>query len=165
MIDIRALARLTVAAALLALPALRAQAQDTPPRQLPPASPPPPAPEAVRVPVPPPENAVALCNDQSFVLAPATPSACAARGGLKVVLPRRVAPATPAPAQPAQPAQQAQLQAAPAPSATPPTGATMRCNDGTWLTGPAAAARCDANGGLLVILPTHTPPPPPARRP
>ncbi len=136
-----------------------ASAQDAPPRQLPPASAPPTPSAATRPAAAPPANAVALCNDQSFVVAPATPETCTARGGLKLILPARATP----PATP--PAAQASLQAAPAPSATPPSDATMRCKDGTWLSGTPAASRCDANGGLATILPPTPPPGAPPRRP
>lgn len=47
----------------------------------------------------------------------------------------------------------------------PPLGATMRCKDGTWLSGTPSAERCDRNRGLAVILPVRAPaPPPPAPR-
>lgn len=150
-------------AVALLLPASRVDAQDTPARQLPPASPRPTPPAPAAAPLPPPANAVALCNDQTFVLAPATPSACDARGGLKLTLPTpRATPALVAPGR--APAPEATVQAAPVPAA-PPAGATMRCKDGTWLTGAPDAARCGANGGLAAILPQAPPPPPPPRRP
>ncbi len=144
---------------VLATAAARASAQ-APPPQLPPASTPPPAPVAARPTPAPPVNAVALCNDQSFVVAPATPEACGTRGGLKLTLPtRQPPPARPSAAQPA-------IQAGPSPmTATPPADATMRCKDGTWLAGTPSAARCDANGGLATILPPKPPPGAPPRRP
>lgn len=132
--------------------------------RLPTASPPPPAPvEAPRL-IAPPANAVAQCGDFTFVVAPETPSACAARGGVKVVLPGARAAAVP-PTAPAAPAVRA---TAPQPAATlrddaPPAGATMRCRDGSWLTGTPSASRCDRNGGLAVILPST--PPAPTRTP
>lgn len=139
-----------------------ASAQDVPPRQLPPASPPPPPSVTARAAVAPPANAVALCNDQTFIVAPAAPDACTARGGLKLILPARATPpATPPGAQPAVQA----APATPAQSATPPADATMRCKDGTWLAGTPTAARCDANGGLATILPPTPPPGAPPRRP
>ena len=50
--------------------------------------------------------------------------------------------------------------------ASPPSGATMRCKDGTFLTGSPSEERCEANGGLTVIFPALPPAPqPPARRP
>lgn len=133
-----------------------------PPRALPPASPAPTAPAAVVAPVGPPANAVAICQDQSVIVAPAAPSACATRGGLKVTLPAYRA--VPAP-ESVRPAAKGPTQATPAlVGATPPAGATMRCRDGSWLSGAPAPGRCDANGGTAAILPV-APPPPPAPRP
>ena len=137
--------------ALLALAAVPLSAQE-PPRALPPASPPPPAPALAPKLVPPPANAVAQCSDQTFVVAPAEPSACATRGGVKVFLPG--ARATPAPSAVAPTVR----APAPRPSAlarddAPPAGATMRCRDGLWLSGTPSDSRCDRNGGLAVILP------------
>ena len=42
-----------------------------------------------------------------------------------------------------------------------PTGATMRCKDGTYLTGPPAADRCANNGGVTAIMAPHPAPPTP----
>jgi len=47
----------------------------------------------------------------------------------------------------------------------PPAGATMRCKDGTYLTGTPSDARCAGFGGVAVLLPVPTPPPPAPRRP
>lgn len=44
-----------------------------------------------------------------------------------------------------------------------PIGATMRCQDGTYLTGTPAADRCANNGGVTAILAPR--PAPPAPRP
>ncbi|MBC7673274.1 MAG: hypothetical protein H7247_12710 [Polaromonas sp.] len=50
--------------------------------------------------------------------------------------------------------------------AAPPAGATMRCKDGTFLTGAASEQRCAGNGGLSVTFQAARPTPqPPARRP
>lgn len=109
----------------------------------------------------PPANAVAQCRDGSFIVAPSEPSACSSHGGVHIVLPHRAAPAPSA----ARVNVLASLTAmAPA---TPPAGATMRCKDGTFLSGAPDAARCDANGGLAAILPgaRQAPPPPRPRRP
>jgi hypothetical protein len=156
-------ASLFVATLLAGAAAVPARAQDAPPPQLPPASPPPTAPRPAPQPVPPPADAVALCNDASFVVAPATPSACGSRGGLKLVLPtyRAQVPADVAPGRVPTPAA---LQAPPGPS-TPPADATMRCKDGTWFSGTPDAAQCASNGGLAVILPPSNPPVPPAPQP
>lgn len=149
-------------ALLLSLCLAAPLAAQEPPRALPPTSPPPTAPAAVAAPTAPPANAVAVCNDQSVILAPALPSACAARGGVKVTLPAyRAAPAPEA----VKPVPKGPAAVTPSlVSDTPPAGATMRCRDGTWLTGAAVASRCDANGGSAVILPA-APAAPPAPRP
>jgi hypothetical protein len=119
----------------------------------------------------PPANAVAQCADGTFLVPPSQPAACRAHGGLRVALPlqadpRLAAQARPAPA-PAVRAPALAAARAPAPSnAAAPADATMRCKDGTYLTGPPAEGRCDANGGLAVILvPRPTPPPPPLNGP
>ncbi|MCE9601363.1 MAG: DUF3761 domain-containing protein [Gemmatimonadetes bacterium] len=136
---------------LLAAVAASLAAQD-PPRTLPAASPPPTAPAPAPKVVAPPANAVAQCNDLTFVVPPAQPAACGTRGGVKLTLPGvRPAPAAPATtpsvrAAAAQPAANARNDA-------PPAGATMRCRDGTWLSGTPSESRCDRNGGLAVILP------------
>ncbi len=157
------LALLFVATPLLSPLAAPLAAQE-PVRPIAPVSPPPPAPAAARATEAPPANAVALCNDQSYIIAPAEPAACAARGGLKVTLPgarKAPQPAVVAPAIRAaetRPATTGQNDA-------PPAGATMRCKDGSWLAGAAVASRCDGNGGLAVILPALAPPPPAPARP
>ena len=127
-------------------------AAQEPPQALPPASPPPTAPAPAPKVVPPPANAVAQCNDLTFVVPPAQPASCGTRGGVKLALPGlRPAPAPPA----ATPSVRA---ATPQPAANarndaPPAGASMRCRDGTWLSGTPSESRCDRNGGLAVILP------------
>lgn len=48
----------------------------------------------------------------------------------------------------------------------PPTGATARCKDGSYLTGNPAPGRCGARGGVAVELAIpRQPTPPPPRRP
>ena len=76
------------------------------------------------------------------------------------MMPGRAAPPAPV----ARVTAQAAMQAAPAPAAAPPAGATMRCKDGTFLSGAPDASRCDANGGLAAILPAARPAPPPPPR-
>ena len=50
--------------------------------------------------------------------------------------------------------------------ATPPTGATMRCKDGTFLPGAVSEERCAGNGGVSVTFQAApATPQPPARRP
>lgn len=149
-------------ASLLALACAAPLAAQEPPRTLPPASPAPTAPAIVPAPAPPAANAVAICNDRSVIVAPATPAACATRGGVKATLPAyRPGPAPEA----VRPAPKGPTAATPSlVGETPPVGATMRCRDGTWMTGPASSGRCDANGGTAVILPV-APVTPPAPRP
>lgn len=154
--------RTLIVALLLTTPAAAPLVAQEPLPKLPPASPPPPAPVLAPRLVPPPANAVAQCTDLSFVVAPAAPAACATRGGVKIILPG----ARPTPAPPAQaPAVRAP---SPRPSAlarddAPPAGSTMRCRDGSWLSGTPSASRCERNGGLAVILPA--PPAVPSRAP
>jgi hypothetical protein len=110
-----------------------------------------------------PANAIARCADGTFVVPPSDASACANRGGARVIMPGRGTP--PAPVARAVTAQ-ATVRAAPVPAAAPPAGATMLCRDGTYLSGAPSAGRCDANGGLVAILPApRAAPPPPVRRP
>ncbi|MEX2181438.1 MAG: hypothetical protein WD771_05310 [Gemmatimonadaceae bacterium] len=158
-------ASLTVLLAAAALEAQGAPARPQPSAPpAPVAAPPVPPPEAATpAPAPPPANAVALCNDGSFVVAPATTAECATRGGVKLVVP----PPRATPSQLASPA--AESRATEGTTATnsgpPPADATMRCKDGTYLTGQPSATRCSANGGVAVILPVTAPPPtPPATR-
>ncbi len=150
-VDARGVRRFVVMPLLGGLASASLAAQE-PVRPLPPASPPPPVGALPTAPVAPPANAVALCNDQTFVVAPAVPSDCATRGGLKLVLPTyRASPPVSAAA-----ATAAASSNDPAPTLrneAPPAGATMRCKDGLWLSGVASATRCERNGGLAVILP------------
>jgi hypothetical protein len=47
-----------------------------------------------------------------------------------------------------------------------PANATMRCKDGTYLSGAPSTDRCSGNGGTAVTYPTQPPTPTaPARRP
>ncbi|HUK21789.1 MAG TPA: hypothetical protein VLV45_09550 [Gemmatimonadales bacterium] len=109
----------------------------------------------------PPSNAVAQCVDGSYVVAPNDPRSCASHRGIRVVLPHTTAPshATSSLARAA-----GTTKAATPANATPPAGSTMRCKDGTYLSGPPTAGRCDANGGLAAVLhangrPVPAPPP------
>lgn len=154
--------RTLIASLLLAAPLGAPLAAQEPPPLLPPASPPPTAPAPAPRLLPPPANAVAQCNDLTFVVAPSEPAACVARGGIKILLPgvrRTPALAAASPALRAATSQSAAL----ARNDAPPVGATMRCRDGSWLFGTPSASRCDRNGGLAVILPA--PPVPPAALP
>ena len=46
-----------------------------------------------------------------------------------------------------------------------PAGATARCKDGSFATGPVDANTCASNGGLAARLPSAPATPPPPRRP
>jgi hypothetical protein len=167
------LSRLAAPAALLglalALGATRAVAQApaaAPVRPAPASALPPdsvrPAPAAA--PAEPPANAVAQCRDGTFVVPPNDASTCASHRGVIVILPQRGTPRPPVAARVPVSAPAAARAAAP-PEAAVPAGATMRCKDGTYLTGAPAAGRCDAYGGVAAVLPApRTAPPPPLPR-
>lgn len=91
---------------------------------------------------------------------PAANAAAAAAAQTRVAAPRRYVPAPPAQnATPVNVSMSAMIATTPQPA-----NATMRCKDGTWLTGPAADGRCSANGGTALILPAaRTAPAGPAR--
>ena len=142
--------------------------------QAPPASPPPPlvvtpaqapllrppsaAPPAAVAP------AAAQCRDGAFVVAPAEAGTCGVHGGILVILPQSRTPRPPVAAR--MPLSAPAAARATAPSEAPaPVGATMRCKDGTYLTGAPAAGRCDAYGGLAAVLPVPRTPPPLPRLP
>ena len=145
--------------AMVSVSGVGAQGSAAPTAPSPSPAPPPPT-VAIHAPVPP-ANAVALCNDDTFVVAPAPATDCslASRGGVKLMMPamrvtpvRAVAPA----------AESRVEESATASNAAPPAGSTMRCKDGTYLSGPPSAVRCDANGGTAVIFtaPAVAPAPP-----
>lgn len=122
-----------------------------------PATPPAPL-TANPVPVPP-DSAVALCMDNTFVKDPGTIADCGKHGGLRVAMPphgNRVLAPKASPAFAVRPA---------AANQAPPAGATLRCKDGTYLSGNTDAARCANNGGLAAILPAQSPSLPPPKRP
>ena len=112
----------------------------------------------------PPANAVAQCTDGAFVLAPDNARACAAHRGLRVLLPGRIT--GPPPVAAATRAPVMTRAAAPA-NGVAPAGATMRCKDGTYLSGATAASRCDSFGGVaaLLVAPPAAPAPPRPHRP
>jgi hypothetical protein len=118
-----------------------------------PAAPSPPAPPKTITPasaLPPKDSAVALCNNGTFVMLPGTPADCASRGGLRVAMPPRAGPVV----------RRATTSQSVRPSLVeqgPPAGATMRCKDGTYLTGTPAADRCANNGGVAAIIPARAP--------
>jgi len=113
----------------------------------------------VVVPSAPPANAVALCKDGTYIVAPGDASACGTHRGLQLAMPQRAAPPA-AVSRVAAPA--AAVRATPAATATtPPAGATMRCKDGTWLSGSPAAAACAGHAGLAMTVPLRGPAPRP----
>jgi len=128
-----------------------------------------------------PNGATLRCRDGSHPAPFAADAACADKGG---VLHRYTLRATPQQAaRPAAPAArtQARVQAPSAAqadsarpagfvpydqrraldageTATPPTGATLRCNDGTWIVRDTVTARCASRGGVgLRIAQPETP--------
>jgi len=108
----------------------------------------------------PPANAVALCRDGTYIVAPSDASACGTHRGLQVAMIQRAAPPAAA-GRVAAPA--AAMRATPVAAAeTPPAGATMRCKDGTWLNGTTAAGACAGHAGLAMTVPQvrGTPHPP-----
>jgi hypothetical protein len=119
----------------------------------------PPAPIAASPAPIPPDGAVALCVDNTFVKDPGTVADCAKHGGLKVAMPSHAKTV-------ARKANPTLAAGAAAVSHAPPAGATMHCKDGTFLTGTPSKDRCANNGGLAAILPAPTQTPSvPARRP
>jgi hypothetical protein len=136
------------------------EAQGTPagpPRTLPTVATPP-APAVAKPAAVPTDSTVALCNDGSFVNQPGTVADCASRGGLRVAM-------QPRPKAPVRRAGPSLSVRPPVAEQGPPAGATMRCKDGTYLSGAAAANRCADNGGMAVILPPPRPTPPAAAAP
>ncbi len=115
---------------------------------------------AVAAPAPP-ANAVALCKDGTYIVSPADASACAGHRGLQAAMPQRAAPPSAAARVAVQPA--AVRGAASAANTPPPAGATMRCKDGTYLSGAPSGGACAAHAGLAMVMPApRTPPPAPA---
>ena len=108
--------------------------------------------------VEPPANAVARCADGTFVIAPNDAATCAAHGGVRVVFPGRVTP---------RPAVAVSTPRAAASPSAAPVGATLRCKDGTYLSGTPTVSRCAAFGGVAAVLlaPATAPLPPRPRRP
>lgn len=96
-----------------------------------------------------PANAVARCGDGTYLLSGSAANGCAAHGGIRVILPREGTP--PPPAATRIISTPAATRAAAA-SATPPAGATMRCRDGTFLSGAPSDAACAGHSGLAAAL-------------
>ena len=102
---------------------------------------------AKMLPAEPPVDAVALCGDGTWVVAPADPSACASRGNAKILFTPTTRQATPLTAA-------RSIIAQPTPFAiVRPDGATMQCKDGTYLFGAPSDERCWQNGGVGVTFP------------
>jgi hypothetical protein len=116
-----------------------------------------------------PNGATLRCRDGFYPAPGATDTACDARGGVLVRFPsRRAVP--PAEAQPAAAPATPERRAAPRDTAAPsgalsyerrqaqarateqpqrrPEGATLLCNDGSYVVRDTSAARCQAGGGV-----------------
>jgi hypothetical protein len=113
-----------------------------------------------------PNGATMRCRDGTHPAATAPATACDARGGVLVRYPMRVTPQA-APARPAPAAARQAIQTRPAPdssivpwrqrtaqdraaeaAARPPAGATLHCNDGTWIARDTSSTRCSPHGGV-----------------
>jgi hypothetical protein len=126
-----------------------------------------------------PNGATLRCRNGSYPAAGAPDSACDGKGGVLVRFPlRRVQQSRPAEARAEHPATrdsavrdtaapQPQVQsyearraaiAARAQSATRPAGATLLCNDGTYVVGDSASVRCASKGGVKVRFVTRRTP-------
>lgn len=130
-----------------------------------------------------PEGSLIRCVDGTWAPKGAAAAACDTHGGVAFRYPEITAPPT---AKERPDANVPKLTVRPAPTgglsavqaATPPAGAvratstaakstaaplpppadaTMACKDGTYLSGPPDAARCQSHGGLAVILPKGRP--------
>ncbi|HVZ47844.1 MAG TPA: hypothetical protein VG916_03600 [Gemmatimonadaceae bacterium] len=154
------LARTGLIFATLMGAATRAEAQGGSVASAAPTSSPAPSPPVRTVVLPaPPDSAVALCVDGTWVRLPGRSTDCGTHGGLKVAMPTRGVP----PAPTASPAFRAVAPVAPLRAELqPPPGAIARCKDGTYVTGTLPADPCSANGGLAARLVPAAPAP---RRP
>ena len=105
-------------------------------------------PKPVKVlPSEPPVDAVALCGDGTWVIAPADPSACASRGNAKILFTPTTRQAPPLAVARSIVSQQTPF------TNVRPDGATMQCKDGTYLFGAPSDERCRQNGGVGVTFP------------
>jgi N-acetylmuramoyl-L-alanine amidase len=158
-------------------PAPPAQAAPQP-LKLPPSSPPPPRPAAVvpasqRTPTPP--LGVRPVPDAGLVKPSSMHPDSARAAAARTAAARTSATATVPPALPAarvnNPPRVPKTAATPVVSANMvaaqprPDGATMRCKDGTYITGTASADRCANNGGVTATFPAASAPPPPRPQP
>lgn len=125
-----------------------------------------------------PNGATMRCRDGSYPAAGAAASACDAKGGVLVRFPVRATPqpraqTTTARTAPAKAPRDTttpagftpwknRAAAAAAQNAVPaPQGATLRCQDGTWIARDTSSVRCDAHGGVQARI---AQPPTPRRR-
>jgi hypothetical protein len=113
-----------------------------------------------------PNGATMRCRDGSYPAPGAAATACDSKGGVLVRFPLRATPQTPAPAAtaarraPAKPARDTTPPAGFTPwknraavaasqNAVPaPQGATLRCQDGTWIARDTSSVRCASHGGV-----------------
>ena len=146
----RASVGIAVTACAMMLVAPSARAQGAPAQR--PAVIPPPAPATALAAPTPPDSAVALCNDGSWIKLPRTAAECAARGGLKVAMPPRLAP-PPAPVAASEANRNIIVTQTATLNAGIPANATVQCKDGTFLFGAPSESRCAQNGGVAAILP------------
>ena len=102
----------------------------------------------------PPDSAVALCVDGTWIKEPGVAGDCASRGGLKVAMPLRQKPPVVNRTAPLL------MRTVSDEQAPPPANATGRCKDGTFLTTPVADNSCADRGGLAVRFPQRQLPPP-----
>ena len=102
----------------------------------------------------PPDGAVALCKDGTWIREPGVVDDCAKFGGLGIATPPRPKPPEVVRTAPRQ------IRAVVV-DPTPPANATGRCRDGTYLYGPIADTSCSDHDGLAVRFPGHSTPPRP----
>jgi hypothetical protein len=157
------------AATVIALGSANLRAQQSPPSQpSAPSAPPPPQQVVVpslvppkKAPLPPPpapafaaQRAVVPAAVNSMKRVGVLPDSVRPAAATKLaVRPMAAPPAPPAPQTTA--ARIAAAERSVAPANTAPIGATMRCRDGTYLTGAASAGRCANNGGVAAIYPAQ----------
>lgn len=122
-----------------------------------------------------PNGATLRCRDGSYPAPMAPTSACDGKGGVLVRFPVKATPQQAATAAPPAARSAARSNPLPAPPESfvpwraraaqvnaqnaaqrPPAGATLRCNDGTWIVSDTTQARCANAGGVQMRLP-HRP--------
>lgn len=169
---VRLLERAGWRVSLAAACALSAGASQARAQQAPPSSPPPPP--AIQPAAPPllaPAKAPPPASGVRAIATQRTPTPAVVRPMKREGVPpdsvRPVARSAPAvqplravPAPPKPLSADARIAAAAlvvAPAGRTPTGATMQCKDGTYLTGAASAGRCANNGGVAATYPAPAP--------